>query len=105
MNSAPVTTYDWLRLLAQRLKDYRLASRMSQRELAEKSGVGLATIAHFEQGVSRNLTLGNFISLLRALELADRLEELLPPLPMPPLALKEINKLIPKRIKRTTKNS
>ena len=51
-----------LMLLALRVKEYRLAARMSQKELAEQSGVSQATISHFEQGVSRNLTLANFIS-------------------------------------------
>ena len=60
------TNSDMLTLLALRVKEYRLAARMSQKELAEQSGVSQTTISHFEQGVSRNLTLANFISLLRA---------------------------------------
>ncbi|MCS2310900.1 helix-turn-helix domain-containing protein [Phocaeicola vulgatus] len=57
------TNSDMLTLLASRVKEYRLAARMSQKELAEQSGVSQTTISHFEQGVSRNLTLANFISL------------------------------------------
>lgn len=56
------TNSDMLTLLALRVKEYRLAARMSQKELAEQSGVSQTTISHFEQGVSRNLTLANFIS-------------------------------------------
>ena len=67
------TNSDMLTLLAKRVKEYRLAARMSQKELAEQSGVSQTTISHFEQGVSRNLTLANFISLLRALGQAERL--------------------------------
>ena len=67
-----------LMLLALRVKEYRLAARMSQKELAEQSGVSQATISHFEQGVSRNLTLANFISLLRALGEERRLAGILP---------------------------
>ncbi len=84
------TNSDMLTLLALRVKEYRLAARMSQKELAEQSGVSQTTISHFEQGVSRNLTLANFISLLRALGQAERLAEILPELPMPPMALREI---------------
>ena len=91
------TNSDMLTLLALRVKEYRLAARMSQKELAEQSGVSQTTISHFEQGVSRNLTLANFISLLRALA------EILPELPMPPMALREIEKLIPKRVRRGKK--
>ena len=85
------TNSDMLTLLAKRVKEYRLAARMSQKELAE------------QQGVSRNLTLANFISLLRALGQAERLAEILPELPMPPMALREIEKLIPKRVRRGKK--
>ena len=94
MNTADyITNQDIMLLLAKRIKEYRLAARMSQKEMAEKSGVSLATISHFEQGVNQNMTLNNFISLLRVIDL-------LPELPMPPLALKQINKFIPKRVRR-----
>lgn len=33
------SNYDILQLLARRMKEYRLAARLSQRELAGKSGV------------------------------------------------------------------
>lgn len=97
------TNQDILKLLAQRVKEYRLAARLSQKEMAEKSGVSKATISHFEQSVNQNMTLNNFISLLRVLGMENRIEELLPELPMPPMALKEINKLIPKRVRRNEK--
>ena len=48
-----VTNQDIMLLLAKRIEDYRLAARMSQKEMAEKSGVNLA-ISHFEQGVNQN---------------------------------------------------
>lgn len=94
------TNNDIIMLLAQRVKEYRLAARMSQKEMAELSGVGLATISHFEQGQNVNMTLNNFISLLRTIGMERQMEELLPKLPIPPMALKQINKLIPKRVRR-----
>lgn len=95
------TNNDILKLLAKRVKEYRLAARMSQRELAQKSGVGYTTISHFEQGIHVNISLSNFLSLLRCIGMENRLTELLPELPIPPMALREINKLIPKRVRRT----
>ena len=97
-----ISNQDIIALLFQRLKEYRLAARMSQKELAERSGVGLTTICHLEQGANRNITLNNFISLLRAVGMEQRLRELLPELPMPPMALKQINKFIPKRVRRNS---
>lgn len=46
---------------------YRLATRMNQKEMAEKSGVSLPIISYFEQGVNQKMTLNNFISLLRVI--------------------------------------
>ena len=104
MNTIDYTTNsDMLALLAARVKEYRLAARLSQKKLAELSGVSQTTISHFEQGVSRNLTLANFISLLRALGQEQRLADILPELPIPPMALREIEKLIPKRVRRNKK--
>ncbi len=104
MNTIDYTTNsDMLALLAARVKEYRLAARLSQKELAELSGESQTTISHFEQGVSRNLTLANFISLLRALGQEQRLADILPELPIPPMALREIEKLIPKRVRRNKK--
>lgn len=94
------TNHEILELLASRIKEYRLAARMSQRELAQRSGVGYTTISHFEQGIHTNISLGNFISLLRCIGMEQRMLELLPELPVPPMALREINKLIPKRVRR-----
>lgn len=98
-----IQNIDILETLARRVKEYRLAARMSQRELAQKTGVSYTTISHFEQGRNPNMTLNNFISLLRCVGMERRMLEMLPELPVPPLALREINKLIPKRVRK--KNS
>ena len=100
-NLSYTTNQDIIALLCQRLKEYRLAARISQREMAEKSGVSLTTISHLEQGMNRNITLNNFISLLRVLGLEQRLPDLLPELSVPPMALKQMNKYIPKRVRRS----
>lgn len=56
---------------------------------------------HFK--TNQNMTLNNFISLLRVIGMENRMEEILPELPIPPMALKQINKLIPKRVRRNGK--
>ncbi len=100
MDKQFTTNQDIILLLSKRIKEYRLAARISQKEMAEISGVSLATISHFEQGVNQNLTLNNLISLLRVIGMEQRLNDLLPELPMPPLTLKQINKYIPKQVRR-----
>lgn len=91
-----------LQILSQRIRSYRLAARMSQNELAEASGVSCGTISRFEQGRNYNLTINNLVSILQVLGRAEQLLEVLPELPLPPLALNMIEKIIPKR-KRTRK--
>lgn len=73
---------------------------MSQRDLALKSGVSYTTVSHFEQGKNPNMTLNNFISLLRCLGMENRMMELMSELPVPPMVLREINRLMPKRVRR-----
>lgn len=58
-NHSYITNQDIIFLLCQRLNEYRLAARISQREMAEKSGVSLTTISHLEQGVNQNITFNN----------------------------------------------
>lgn len=98
-----ISNHDIMLMLAQRVKDYRLAARLSQKEMAEKSGVGQATISHFEQGVNPNMTINNLLSLMRVVGQEQRMLDLLPELPMKPLTLRQINKVIPKRVRRTAK--
>lgn len=91
-----------LATLARRMKEYRLAARLSQRELAGLSGVSYTTICRFEQGRHPNLTLNNFVSLLRVVGMERQMADVLPELPMPPMILREINKLIPKRVRKSS---
>jgi transcriptional regulator with XRE-family HTH domain len=98
-----ISNRDIMLQLAQRVKNYRLAARLSQKEMAEKSGVGQATISHFEQGVNPNMTINNLLSLMRVVGMEQRMLDLLPELPMKPLTLRQINKYIPKRVRRAAK--
>lgn len=96
----PTTNFEIMCRLATRIKEYRLAARICQAEMSERSGVSVATIAHYEQEKNLNITLTNLISILKVLSYEDSLEQLLPELPVPPMALKKINKLIPKRARK-----
>jgi transcriptional regulator with XRE-family HTH domain len=60
----------------QRLAHARLARNMSQKQLAEEAGVGERTVARVEAGESP--TLANVIRILRALDLVDGLDRLVP---------------------------
>jgi hypothetical protein len=75
--------------LARAIKEWRISPQgaaMSQVELAHKSGIGLTPLKRFEK--TGAITLRNLVALLRALDLLDGLETLVPAPNAPgPLAL------------------
>ena len=62
--------------LSKRFKEYRINYPMTQQELSDKTGVSVRSISRFES--SGDITLVNFIKLLDALKLSDRLDLLIP---------------------------
>ena len=64
------------RILIERIKQYRINYPLTQTELAEKSGVSVRSISRFENG--EDISLSKFFSLLRALDLGERLLEFIP---------------------------
>ena len=62
--------------LINRLKRYRIDYPMTQKELADKSGVSLRSIVYFESG--KGIQFGNLVKLLAALGLEKNLDLLIP---------------------------
>lgn len=73
-----------VRLLGSRFKDYRLRSNMTQKEVAEMSGLSMMTIHRFENGMVKNISLGTFLLLLKAVGSINDLNELMPEQPESP---------------------
>lgn len=78
-----------VRLLGSRFKEYRMRANMTQKEVAEQSGLTVTTIHKFESGAASNLSLGTFLLLMKAIGQIDSLDELLPDLPESPYLYKE----------------
>ena len=68
-------------LLGRRFKDYRLRSEMTQKDVADQSGIAITTIHKFENGKAGNVSLGTFLLLMKAIGCADQLDDILPELP------------------------
>ena len=66
---------DMIAMLCQRIKIARIKKNLSQLELAEKSGIGIATMKRIELGES--ITLQTLISVLRGLDELDQLNNVL----------------------------
>ena len=73
-----------VRLLGNRFKNYRMQCNLTQKEVAQLSGVGLTTIHKFENGTAGNLSLSTFILLLKVVGQINALDNLLPELPESP---------------------
>lgn len=64
--------------LGRRFKDYRIALRLTQQEVAEQSGVSIMTIVRFEKGESCSIRLDNLVALLRAIQRLENIADIIP---------------------------
>ena len=62
--------------MSKRIKEYLIYVSITQKELADKSGVSIRSISRFENG--EDISLSAFFKILKALELNDRLDFLVP---------------------------
>jgi len=67
--------------IGERFKSYRVALRLTQKELSAQSGVSVMTIVRFERGECGSIKLDNFIALMRAVQRLEYLEDLIPEIP------------------------
>ena len=86
------STPELVRLLGLRFKEYRMRCNLTQREVAEQSGIGLTTIHKFENGTAGNLSLSTFLLLLKVIGQINALDDLLPELPESPYLIRKENK-------------
>jgi transcriptional regulator with XRE-family HTH domain len=70
-------------ILGGRIERYRIESGLTQAELAEQAGVGKRTVERIEAGHGAELL--TLIRILRALNVVEGLERLLPELPPSPI--------------------
>jgi transcriptional regulator with XRE-family HTH domain len=93
-----LTNKQILETIGGKLKDERLRQNITQEYLSEKVGISLTSIKKIEKGESVSFNI--FISYLRALNLLERLDKLLPETVISPIEWEKINK---KRKKASTK--
>ena len=84
------TSYAILNELAKLVKNYRLDMELSQADFARKAGLSLRSVVNFENGA--DIKFSNFIKILKALELADNLELLIPDVTKRPSSFLETKK-------------
>ena len=67
--------------LGRRFRDYRVALRLTQKDVSERSGVSVMTIVRFENGSGGAIRLDKLVALLRAVQLLEEVEDLVPEIP------------------------
>lgn len=65
-----------VQMISERVKAYRIEYPMTQKDLAQKTGVSLRSIQNFERG--SDIQFSNLIKILKGLGLADNLLMLVP---------------------------
>jgi transcriptional regulator with XRE-family HTH domain len=65
---------------------------MTQKDVAEMSGLSVLTIHRFENGSAGNISLGTFLLLLKSVGCINDLDALMPEQPESPYLYKENNK-------------
>ena len=65
--------------LGRRFRDYRIALRLTQKEVAFQSGVSVMSIVRFEKG--DGIRLDNLVALMRAIEKLEDIAEFIPEMP------------------------
>ena len=96
------STPELVRLLGSRFKEYRMRCNLTQKEVAEQSGIGLTTIHKFENGTANSLSLSTFILLLRVVGQVNAWDDVLPELPESPYLVRREEKKA-QRIRHTNK--
>ena len=81
-----------VKMLGVRFKDYRLRANLTQKDVAEVTGLTIPTIQRFENGLSNNISLGTFLLLMKAIGCINGLDELMPEQPESPYLYKDNNK-------------
>ena len=99
MDVKAMPTVQIIQALGKRFREYRIAARMTQKEVAEQSGISMLTIRRFEQGYSYDIKLGNLIALLKAIDFAEGIADILPEIPISPYAMARQDASKPKRVR------
>ena len=98
------STAQLVKILGARFRDYRLRSKMTQKDVSEQSGITINTIHKFETGSSTGITLSTFLSLLRAIENLENLDNIMPDMSVSPYLYRENSKKI-QRVRHKQKKS
>ena len=101
-NVAGLTVNQLLKEIGEAIRRKRINRQLTQRNLADRTGVNINTIIGLEQG--KNVGIETFLLVIKALdELAGLYNFLLMPEPIAPSLLFKLRRKQPKRVKPSKK--
>ncbi|MBQ6956553.1 MAG: helix-turn-helix domain-containing protein [Bacteroidales bacterium] len=83
-----------VQMLGERFKDYRMRSKMRQKDVAERAGLTVSTVHKFENGLAPNLSISTFLLLMKAIGCINALDGLMPELPESPYMIDDKGKKV-----------
>ena len=83
-----------VQMLGERFKDYRMRSKMRQKDVAERAGLTISTVRKFENGLAPNLSISTFLLLMKAIGCINALDGLMPELPESPYMIDDKGKKV-----------
>ena len=83
-----------VQMLGERFKDYRMRSKMRQKDVAERAGLTESTVHKFENGLAPNLSISTFLLLMKAIGCINALDGLMPELPESPYMIDDKGKKV-----------
>lgn len=95
-------TPDIIRNLGLRFRDYRIRLHKTRKEISEAAAIGMTTLYKFESGNMTDISFSTIVRLLRAIELGENWEYLLPELPESPYLYNDNDKKR-QRVRHATK--
>lgn len=103
LSNKSLTAADIIGNLGLRFRDYRLRLRMTRKEVAEATSIGMTTLYKFESGNMTDISFSTLMRLLKVLGLDDNWDKLLPELPESPYLYNDKEKKI-QRVRKSKKS-
>lgn len=83
-SSKSLPTYDVIRNLGLRFRDYRMRLHMTRKEVSEATSIGMTTLYKFESGNMTDISFSTLLRLIKVIGLEENWDALLPELPESP---------------------
>jgi|GEM_PF-1683805 len=88
-------------LIGARLRHYRIAARLTRKDVSERMCVSLSTVRNIEKGVSG--TIDHLVAFLRATGRIEQINQLIEPPKLSPILIAKSQKTIPSRVRKKHK--